>query len=569
MFFKQYYLGCLSHASYLVGDTSTGLAVVVDPQRDIAEYLADAHENGLTITKVIETHFHADFLSGHLELAAHTGAAIVYGSAAAGRVGFPIETHAHGDRISLGLVDLEILETPGHTPESICVVVRPDGPNSEPYGVLTGDTLFIGDVGRPDLLAAVGSSAEELGRHLHHSLHTKLMVLPDHTKVYPAHGAGSACGKNLSTDTVSTIGEQRRTNYALAPMVVEDFIDVVTQGQTPAPLYFLYAATRNREAHALLPDQVEVAPLTITEVLEHQAGGAIVIDSRDDNMFASGHLRGSVNVGLAGRFAEYVGEIMEPGTPIIIVTEPGTEREARTRLARIGFDNVVGALDNPYAAFIENPHKIERSSRLSVELLAERMGSVRNLLVIDVRNHGEFALGHLPGARHIPLTELLRTIPDLDPATPIVVNCAGGYRSSIGASLLRSRGFHDVSDLIGGYTAWANSNIPVSLPTIDVDEADRDRTSLRLDCREIDEWNSGHDPRAIHVPMSQLPARLGEFDTSRRIIVICRSGNRSGKVTAWLTGLGYDAVNMAGGMQAWASRGLEVVDARGAAGTVI
>ncbi|NDF32310.1 MAG: rhodanese-like domain-containing protein, partial [Acidimicrobiia bacterium] len=193
----------------------------------------------------------------------------------------------------------------------------------------------------------------------------------------------------------------------------------------------------------------------------------------------------------------------------------------------------------------------------------------RNLLVIDVRNHGEFALGHLPGARHIPLTELLRTIPDLDPATPIVVNCAGGYRSSIGASLLRSRGFHDVSDLIGGYTAWANSNIPVSLPTIDVDEADRDRTSLRLDCREIDEWNSGHDPRAIHVPMSQLPTRLGEFDTSRRIIVICRSGNRSGKVTAWLTGLGYDAVNMAGGMQAWASRGLEVVDARGAAGTVI
>jgi rhodanese-related sulfurtransferase/glyoxylase-like metal-dependent hydrolase (beta-lactamase superfamily II) len=569
MFFKQYYLGCLSHASYLIGDTTTGRAVVVDPQRDIAEYLADAEANGLTITKVIETHFHADFLSGHLELAARTGASIVYGSMAAGRVGFPIETHGHGDRISLGHVDLEILETPGHTPESVCVVVRPDGPDGEPYGVLTGDTLFIGDVGRPDLLAAVGFTADDLARRLYESLHTKLMVLPDETKVFPAHGAGSACGKNLSTETVSTIGEQRRTNYALAPMVVEDFIDVVTQGQTPAPLYFLYAATRNREAHALLPDNVQVVPLTIDQVREHQRGGAVVIDCRDDNMFASGHLRGSINVGLSGRFAEYVGEVMEPGTPIIIVAEPGSESEARTRLARIGFDNVVGALDNPYAAFIENPDSVERLSRLSVETLAERMGSVKNLVVVDVRNHGEFALGHLPGAKHVPLSELLRGLSSLDPNAPTVVNCAGGYRSAIGSSLLRSHGFTDVSDLIGGYTAWANSNIPVSLPTIDVVSASRDDTSLRLDCREIDEWDSGHDPSARHVPMSELPGRLGEFDTSRRIIVICRSGNRSGKVTAWLTGLGYDAVNMAGGMQAWVAAGLPVIDAAGRVGSVI
>ncbi|MEY3619147.1 MAG: Beta-lactamase hydrolase-like protein, partial [Actinomycetota bacterium] len=400
-------------------------------------------------------------------------------------------------------------------------------------------------------------------------LHTKLMVLPDETKVFPAHGAGSACGKNLSTETVSTIGEQRRTNYALAPMVVEDFIDVVTQGQTPAPLYFLYAATRNRESHALLPDNVEVVPLTIEQVREHQRGGAVVIDCRDDNMFASGHLRGSINVGLSGRFAEYVGEVMEPGTPIIIVAEPGSESEARTRLARIGFDNVVGALDNPYAAFIENPDSVERLSRLSVEALAERMGSVKNLVVVDVRNHGEFALGHLPGAKHVPLTELLRGLSSLDPNAPIVVNCAGGYRSAIASSLLRSHGFADVSDLIGGYTAWANSNIPLSLPTIDVVSASHDDTSFRLDCREIDEWDSGHDPSAHHIPMSELPGRLAEFDKGRRIIVICRSGNRSGKVTAWLTGLGFDAVNMVGGMQAWASAGLPVVDTAGSVGSVI
>ncbi|MFN5603499.1 MAG: rhodanese-like domain-containing protein, partial [Actinomycetes bacterium] len=246
-----------------------------------------------------------------------------------------------------------------------------------------------------------GFTADDLARRLHESLHTKLMVLPDDTKVFPAHGAGSACGKNLSTETVSTIGEQRRTNYALAPMVVEDFVDVVTQGQTPAPLYFLYAATRNRESHALLPEHVDVTPLSIDKVREHQNGGAVVIDCRDDNMFASAHLRGSINVGLSGRFAEYVGEVMEPGTPIIIVAEPGSESEARTRLARIGFDNVVGALDNPYAAFIENPGLVDRLSRLSVEALAERMGSVKNLVVVDVRNHGEFALGHLPGAKHV------------------------------------------------------------------------------------------------------------------------------------------------------------------------
>lgn len=454
MFFRQYYLGCLSHASYLIGDTTTGRAVVVDPQRDVAEYLADAEANGLTIVNVLETHFHADFLSGHLELAAHTGASIGYGSAAAGRAEFPIETFADGERISLGELELEIRETPGHTPESISIVIYPHGHDAAPYGVLTGDTLFIGDVGRPDLLASVGVTADELARQLYHSIHEKLLALPDATKVFPAHGAGSACGKNLSTETVSTIGEQRRTNYALSPMSEDDFVEAVTQGQSVAPLYFAFAANRNRELRDLLADDARVPELTMDEVLAHQHAGAVVLDGRDDMAFAAGHLRGSINIGLGGRFAEYAGEVMAPGTPIVLVTEPGHEPEAKVRLARIGFDKVLGALEDPINSFVAHPELVEPLSRLSADALAGRLAAVPGLVLIDVRNPGEVALGSIPGARNISLPALLGEIGNLDPTAPTVVHCAGGYRSAIAASLLRSRGFTDVSDLIGGYAAW-------------------------------------------------------------------------------------------------------------------
>ncbi|CAB4586850.1 MAG: MBL fold metallo-hydrolase [Actinobacteria bacterium] len=457
MFLRQYYLGCLSHASYLVGDTSTGRAAVIDPQRDVDEYLADAAANGLTITHVIETHFHADFLSGHLELAQRTGAAIVFGTAALPTVEFPIEAHGNGDMIVLGDVVLEILETPGHTPESISVVVRPNGAGSTPHAVFTGDTLFIGDVGRPDLLSAIGFTADDLARQLYHSLHTKLLSLPDETLVYPAHGAGSACGKNLSTETVSTIGEQRATNYALAPMSEDEFVDAVTQGQSVAPLYFLSAAIKNRSAHELLPDEVEVPSLSLAEVQQAMAGGAVVIDSRDDMAFALGHLRGSVNVGYSGRFAEYTGEVMQPGTPIVLVTDPGLEREAAVRLARIGFDHVIGALAEPLRAFVEHPDAVERLSRLTVSEFEERRRDVTDLVLVDIRNPGEVALGSIPGARHVSLPQLLTRIDELDRETPTVVFCAGGYRSAIASSLLRSHGFTDVSDIIGGYTAWAQA----------------------------------------------------------------------------------------------------------------
>jgi hydroxyacylglutathione hydrolase len=452
MIFTQYYLDCLSHASYLIGDETTGRAVVVDPKRDVQEYLDDAAAAGLSVELVIETHFHADFLSGHLELAAATGAEIAYGEAASAE--FPIRRLRDGERISLGEVVLEILATPGHTPESISVVVYEDAEDEVPYGVLTGDTLFIGDVGRPDLLASVGVTAEDLAERLYHSVHDKLMQLPDPTRVYPAHGAGSACGKNLSTATVSTIAEQRDTNYAVAIHGLDDFVAAVTEGQPAAPAYFSYDAQRNREARDLLVEEAPLPELDLEEVIALQARGAVVVDTRDATAFAAGHLAGSVNVGLEGRFAEYAGSAVAPGCTVVLVSDPGTAQEARIRLARIGFDVVAGQLRDPVATFLAHPGHVRRASRLTAAELADRMEAVGDLQLVDVRNPGEVALGALPGARAMPATVLRERLAELDRDAPTVVYCAGGYRSSLAASLLRAAGFADVSDLLGGYTAW-------------------------------------------------------------------------------------------------------------------
>ncbi len=464
MFFRQYYLGCLSHASYMIGDETTGRAVVVDPQRDIAQYLSDAEAHGLRIERVLETHFHADFVSGHLELARATGAVISYGQAAKGRAEFPVDWVADGQRLSLGDVTLEILETPGHTPESISILVYEHADDTVPYGVLTGDTLFIGDVGRPDLLASVGVTADELARMLYRSLHTKLLPLPDATRVFPAHGAGSACGKQLSTETVSTIGEQRHSNYALAPMTEEQFVEAVTQGQSVAPMYFAFNAMRNRQDRPLLEEEEPVAMLDLDEVLARQAEGAVVIDTREPAVFAQGHLRGSINVGLSGRFAEYTGDVVRHDQAIVLICEPETEQEAKVRLARIGFDRVLGALANPLEAFLRRPDLVEVSSRLSAWELAERQQSVPDLQVVDVRNPGETRLGTIPGAMHLSLPAIVRNLDQLDVTRPTVVFCAGGYRSSIAASTLRAHGFADVSDLIGGFDAWVAAGKPVAHP---------------------------------------------------------------------------------------------------------
>jgi glyoxylase-like metal-dependent hydrolase (beta-lactamase superfamily II)/rhodanese-related sulfurtransferase len=455
MIFEQFYLDCLSHASYLVGDESTGRAVVVDPQRDVSGYLRSAQAHGLRIERVIETHVHADFLSGHLELADATGAVISYGDAA--RVGFPIEPLTDGRRLSLGEVELEIRATPGHTPESISIVVYEHAGDAVPYGVLTGDTMFIGDVGRPDLLSSIGVSSDELARNLYRSLRERLLPLPDETRVFPAHGAGSACGKQLSTETQSTIGEQRESNYAVQPMSEDEFVALVTEGQPAAPQYFSFDAQRNRQERPLLDEEQPPRGMTIDEVTAAQRDGAVVLDTREAMDFAAGHLRGAVNVGLTGRFAEYTGDVLRPDQDIVLVADPGTALEARVRLARIGFDRVVGALHEPYRAFAEHHELVERSSRLRPDELEARRRDVPDLQLLDVRNPSEMAVGGtIPGAVSTPLPRLVGALAELDPNAPTVTFCTGGYRSSLAASVLATHGFTDVSDVLGGYEAWRN-----------------------------------------------------------------------------------------------------------------
>ncbi len=455
MIFEQFYLECLSQASYFIADEGTGRALVVDPRRDIGEYLESAAEHNATIELVIDTHFHADFLAGHLELARATGAEIAFGSRA--QPEFATRSLRDGERVSLGDVTLEILETPGHTPESISIVVYEHAADDVPYGVLTGDTLFIGDVGRPDLLSSQGATSEELATMLYDSLRRKLMTLPDATRVFPGHGAGSACGKNLSTDLSSTLGDQRATNYALQPMSREKFIEIVTEGQSAAPGYFGYDALRNREAHALLDEHEPPPPLTVDEALDRARRGAVLLDTRDASAFAMGSLRGSVNVGLEGRYAEYVGNVVRPDEEIVLIAEPGTELEARVRLSRIGYDRVAGYVDHLYESMQQHADAVQVCSRLTVSAFDERRRTVEGLQVIDVRTPGEVSRGSVPGAAHIALSGLRDRISRLDPARPTVVFCAGGYRSSIAASLLRHAGFADVSDLLGGYTAWESA----------------------------------------------------------------------------------------------------------------
>ena len=459
MFFRQYQLACLSLFSYMVGDETTGRAVVVDPQRDISQYVDDADKAGLTIERVIETHFHADFLSGHLELAAATGAVISYGDEA--RAEFDIEPLAHGERLSLGEVSLEIRHTPGHTPESISVVVF-EGDETEPYAVLTGDTLFVGDVGRPDLMASVGWNADDLARRLYRSLHDQLLTLPDSTLVYPAHGAGSACGKSMSDAVSSSIGEQRAANYALQPMSEDAFVAAVTEGQSVAPLYFAFAADANRRERDLLDDQEAPRALALGEVDRCIGEGAIVLDTRAPEAFASGHLAGSVNVGLDGRFAEYAGDIARPGEPLVIVADEGRATEAKIRLARIGFDRVRGTLPAVEQVLAANPDRAEPARRMPAVEVAAWMSDDDELQVLDIRNPGEQADGVIAGAVSIPLARLLDGMDALDAGRPVVVYCAGGYRSSIGASLLRANGHERVADLIGGFGAWQEAGLPTT-----------------------------------------------------------------------------------------------------------
>ncbi len=566
MIFTQHYLACLSQASYLIGDETTGRAVVVDPRRDVDVYLDEAAGGALTIERIIETHVHADFLSGHLELAARTGAVISYGAGAG--VAYAIDELQDGQRLSLGEVTLEVLATPGHTPESICIVVY-EHPGDVPYGVLTGDTLFVGDVGRPDLLASAGAdlSADALARRLYHSLHEKLLDLPDATAVFPAHGAGSSCGKHISTETSSTIGEQRQTNYALRSRDEDAFVATVTEGQPAKPHYFEYDARRNRELRPLL-DADTPPSLTLTDALNRQRAGALLLDSREPADFASGHLKGAVNIGLQGRFAESVGNVVDPDTEVVLVGDPSAAVEAKVRLARVGYDRVAAQLDEPGKA-LASAELVEQSSRLTIEALAELRHLEADLQLIDIRDPGETADGVLPLAREIPLAALTNALQGLDRARPVVVYCASGYRSQTAASVLVSRGFSDVSDVIGGYAAWRDAGLTTTNVAEQVTDTPHvsprtakqlvDDGAVLIDVREPDEWRAEHAPQARLVPMAQVSAHIDELQQARNVVVVCRSGGRSAVVTDMLRAAGVDATNVEGGMRAWKAASLPVV----------
>jgi hydroxyacylglutathione hydrolase len=461
MILHQFYLNCLAHASYLVGDEQTGVAAVVDPQRDIDQYLAFAEEHHLRIAHVFLTHFHADFIAGHLELRDRTGATIYLGAAAKAEYAFtPLK---QGDRVELGSVRLEALETPGHTAESISIVVYDLTESATvPHAVLTGDTLFVGDVGRPDLRVALGWSASDLGGLLYESLRTKLLTLPDSSLVYPAHGAGSLCGKALSKETVSTIGEQRRSNYALQPMTKAAFVELVTADQPDAPAYFTYDAVLNSKERPTLDETLarELHPMTLDQVLALRDVGGQLLDTRDPNDFAAAHLSGSINIGLGGQYATWAGTILSRERPIIIIADPGREHESAVRLGRIGFDHVVGYLKDGLRSLESRPDLTASTERVSAPLAADRLATGEPLAV-DVRAPREREQKRVAGSVSMPLNHLAEHLQDLPKDRPLLVYCAGGYRSAIAASLLQSHGFSHVSEITGGITAWEAAKLPV------------------------------------------------------------------------------------------------------------
>ena len=462
MIFKQYYLGCLSQASYLIGDEKTGTAVVVDPRRDVDEYIADADRNALVIKHVILTHFHADFVAGHLELRQRVGAKIHLGARAKADYDFhPLED---GEVLQLGDVRLEILETPGHTPESISIVVVDLASDpSRPYAVLTGDTLFVGDVGRPDLLASAGVSAETLAGMLYESLHNKLLTLPGETLLYPGHGAGSACGKNLSVETVSTVGAQRAQNYALEPMTRREFVRQVVADQPEAPAYFGYDADLNRRDHATLEDVLatELRPLTLGDVLRAQRAGAQLLDTRSPEEFAAGHLVGSTHISLGGRFASWAGTLLSPERPIVLVCAPGREREAAVRLGRVGLDRVLGYLRGGIEATSGLIFRVRHPARITSDCLRRRLAK-GPVTLMDVRGETEWRQDGIAGSLNIPLQHLRERIAEI-PEGPVVVYCRTGERSSTAASLLEQAGRMNVVDLVGGITAWKASAVDGAL----------------------------------------------------------------------------------------------------------
>lgn len=446
MKFKQFYLGCLSHASYYIG--SDGEAAVIDPQRDVDQYLAEAEANGQRIKYVIETHSHADFVSGHRELAARTGADIVFGRRA--NTSFPTLKVKDGDELWVGKIKLKFLETPGHTPEGITVLAENTEDASEPLKMFTGDTLFIGDVGRPDLVGSKGFTAEEMAAMLYDSLHEKILPLPDETEVYPAHGAGSLCGKSLSKETWSTLGQQRRMNYALQPMSKEEFIRLVASDQPEVPAYFPKSAAKNLQGSVALEELPKPERLSTEQILNFDG---VVVDVRKNTEFGAEHIPNAINIGLGGQFASWAGTLIPIGTPIAIAAETEEQLdEAVMRLARVGHETVRGFI--LMKDFAGEKKQVEQ---IPVEKVAEVLSD--EIQFVDVRRPAEHAGGHAPRTVNIPLDKLPQEIDRLNPDKPTYVICQSGYRSSIGTSVLENAGFREIYNVTGGTKAWIDAGL--------------------------------------------------------------------------------------------------------------
>jgi glyoxylase-like metal-dependent hydrolase (beta-lactamase superfamily II)/rhodanese-related sulfurtransferase len=458
MYFKQFYLACLAHASYLIG--SGGEAAVVDPQRDVDEYISEADAQGLKIKYVIETHLHADFVSGHQEIAARTGAQIVFGDKAG--AAFEHRAVKDGEEIKMGSVKLRFLETPGHTPEGICILVSDTEHPGEPQKLLTGDTLFIGDVGRPDLAGGKGYTSQTMAEMMYDSLHGKLLKLPDEVEVYPAHGAGSMCGRNMSKETSSTIGEQRKFNYALKPMSKEEFVTMMTADLPEAPVYFPKDAEINRAGARGLSELQPPRPLTPQQVLALKDEGHVLLDVRSAADFGAAHVPGSMNIGLGGQFAMWAGSLIPLSASIVVIADTGAQiDESVVRLARVGIENVKGYLEGGVQNWRAAGLPVETITQVSVADLNERIAD--DMQILDVRRPAEYVNGHVPRALNAPLASLDKSLGPLnlkkDKLTAVI--CAGGYRSSAAASLLQQQGFSNLLNVAGGTSAWVNAGYPI------------------------------------------------------------------------------------------------------------
>ena len=456
MYFEQFYLTCLSHASYMLG--SEGIAAVVDPQRDVGIYLDEAAKNGFTIRYVIETHLHADFVSGHQELAAATGAKIYLGAKAGAK--FPHVAVNDGDELTFGKCRLKFLETPGHTVEGVSIVVTDLEKPDQPTAVLTGDTLFIGDVGRPDLSPDL--SPRQLAAMLYDSLHSKLLRLPDDVRVFPAHGAGSLCGRQMSSERSSTIGKEKISNYALWPKTREEFVQLLTAELPDRPGYFALDVEINRAGAAPLKELPPLPALSPQDLLARQKQGAVVLDTRPPAQFDAAHIPGAIQIGLGGQYASWAGILLGLDSELLLVGEDEQRVvESRLRLARVGIERISGYLQDGMASWSRAGLPVDQVAQISVEQLHAMLAADPSAFqVVDVRKSGEWAEGHVVGAFHKPLNHLTSMLGDLDPAKRTAVYCKGGYRSTIGGSLLQRAGIRQVMNVMGGFDAWRTCDLP-------------------------------------------------------------------------------------------------------------